>query len=52
MTTGSKRGAGTDADVKISLIGTKGQSGDFLLDNEKDNFERGKVDHFIIESIH
>jgi len=51
VTTGTKRGAGTDADVKISLIGANGQSGDFLLDNDKDNFERGKVDHFLIDNL-
>lgn len=68
MTTGTKRGAGTDADVKISLIGTKGhypfflffilhytlmlnRTDDHLLDNDKNNFEAGKVDHFLIDSI-
>jgi len=51
VTTGSKRGAGTDADVKIALFGPKGQSDDFLLDNDKDNFESGKVDNFTIDTL-
>jgi len=48
---GTKRGAGMGADVKIALIGTQGQTIDMLLDNDKDNFECGKVDHFLIDYL-
>ena len=51
VTTGTKRGAGTDADVKIALFGALGKTDEILLDNDKDNFERGKVDHFLIDRI-
>jgi len=51
VTTGSKRGAGTDADVRIALFGTQGQTNDFILDNDKDNFERGKLDSFLIDHL-
>jgi len=51
VTTGSKRGAGTDADVRISLLGSLGITADFLLDNDKDNFEAGKVDSFLIDHL-
>jgi len=40
--TGKKRGAGTDADVFISLYGDSGETGAILLDDKKNNFEAGK----------
>ena len=40
--TGNKRGAGTDADVFITLYGNKGESGAIVLDDKKNNFEAGK----------
>jgi len=40
--TGKKVGAGTDADVFITLYGNQGQSGAILLDDKKNNFESGK----------
>lgn len=39
--TGNKRGAGTDADVSIVLYGSLGDTGEWRLDDEKNNFERG-----------
>ncbi|CAF2130421.1 unnamed protein product [Rotaria magnacalcarata] len=47
--TGNKSGAGTDADVFITLFGNQGQTGQIKLDNEKDNFETGQKDEFIVE---
>eukprot|EP00967_Tisochrysis_lutea_P038149 scaffold45742_cov18-Tisochrysis_lutea.AAC.1 len=41
--TGDVRGAGTDADVSIILIGSKGQSQEIQLESSADNFERNKV---------
>lgn len=41
MFTGNKRGAGTDADVSIVLYGSLGDTGEWRLDDEKNNFERG-----------
>jgi hypothetical protein len=40
--TGKKMGAGTDADVFITLYGNKDESGAILLDDKKNNFEAGK----------
>jgi len=40
--TGSKRGAGTDADVRVTLFGDVGDSGERKLDTKmKNNFEAG-----------
>jgi hypothetical protein len=44
--TGDVRGAGTDANVILTLYGDKGKSDEFKLRNKTDNFERGKVDKF------
>ena len=44
--TGNIRGAGTDANVNIELIGEKDFTGMFKLENSKDNFEKGKIDVF------
>jgi lipoxygenase homology domain-containing protein 1 len=40
--TGNKSSAGTDADVFIVLFGSLGDSGEWKLDDEKNNFERGQ----------
>ncbi len=40
--TGNKIGAGTDADVFITLYGNFGESGAIVLDDKKNNFEAGK----------
>lgn len=40
--TGNKIGAGTDADVFITLYGKHGDSGPIMLDDKKNNFEAGK----------
>lgn len=43
------RGAGTDADVRITLEGACGRSSNrILLDTYGDNFERGDCDSFTI----
>ena len=38
--TGDKRGAGTDANVYITLFGEMGDSGERKLDTSSNNFER------------
>ncbi len=37
------RGAGTDSDIFITIYGEKGDSGERLLDNSQNNFERNQV---------
>ncbi len=37
------RGAGTNADVSVVLIGSAGKSKELKLESSADNFERGKV---------
>ena len=39
--TGDKKGAGTDANVYITLFGEFGDSGERPLKSSKNNFERG-----------
>lgn len=46
ITTSDIKGAGTDANVFIELVGDKGSSGRRLLDNSKNNFERAQVNQF------
>ncbi|MEV8435265.1 PLAT/LH2 domain-containing protein [Streptomyces sp. HUAS 31] len=53
--TGSADYAGTDANVYITLYGQDPQgqpmnSGERLLDNSEDNFEKGKTDIFNLET--
>ena len=50
ITTGNDDYAGTDANVYITIYGTLCNSGERLLDNADDNFEKGKIDTFQIES--
>ena len=40
--TGDKWGAGTDANVLITIFGEDGDSGEKKLDNNKNNFESGQ----------
>lgn len=40
--TGYQRGAGTDANIYLTLYGSKGSSGERRLDNHPANFERGR----------
>ena len=49
--TGDVRGAGTDANVILTLYGEKGKSDEFKLRNKTDNFERAKVDKFKVSSL-
>ena len=52
--TGSKSGAGTNADVFINLFGEFGDTGERWLrksETNKDKFERNKVDVFTIEAV-
>ncbi|GLC44364.1 hypothetical protein PLESTF_000049800 [Pleodorina starrii] len=44
------RGAGTDSDVLLTIYGDKGDTGERLLDNSTNNFERNQVDNFIVSS--
>ncbi|XP_061409799.1 lipoxygenase homology domain-containing protein 1-like isoform X3 [Lethenteron reissneri] len=48
--TGDERGAGTDADVSISIFGELGDTGERRLDSRRNNFERGKQDKFTLDS--
>eukprot|EP01048_Picozoa_sp_COSAG05_P003976 COSAG05_NODE_197_length_14521_cov_113.902995_1_plen_1885_part_00 len=49
VTTGDRRGAGTDANVFIELVGSKGSSGTKKLDAQRSDFERGNTDMFRVE---
>ncbi|XP_045881746.1 lipoxygenase homology domain-containing protein 1 isoform X1 [Meles meles] len=48
--TGDVIGAGTDADVFINIFGEYGDTGERQLENEKDNFERGAEDKFMLDA--
>eukprot|EP00795_Rhopilema_esculentum_P013094 gene13095-3880_t len=49
--TGDVRGAGTDANVHITLFGDKGDTGQHKLSNKwKNNFQRKSVDTFMVET--
>eukprot|EP00873_Tetraselmis_striata_P010472 jgi/Tetstr1/430736/TSEL_020527.t1 len=45
--TSDKRGAGTDANVFIDIHGDAAHTGKIVLDNSKNNFERGMIDEFV-----
>jgi len=49
--TGTDHGAGTDANVWISIIGTEGKVEKANLDNDANNFETGQVDRFKVASL-
>uniref|UniRef100_A0A2K6GSY1 Lipoxygenase homology PLAT domains 1 n=1 Tax=Propithecus coquereli TaxID=379532 RepID=A0A2K6GSY1_PROCO len=48
--TGDVIGAGTDADVVINIVGEYGDTGERRLENEKDNFEKGAEDKFMLDA--
>jgi hypothetical protein len=51
--TGDMRMAGTDANVFIKIFGSKGDTGKLQLksaDNNKNKFERGRMDNFKLEA--
>ena len=45
------RGAGTDANVSAMLFGDKANTPLFMLENSKNNFEKGETDEFVVETI-
>ena len=50
--TGDKKGAGTDANVFLTLFGADGSVTDVLpLENARDNFRKGKNDVFHVEAV-
>jgi len=49
--TGLEQGAGTDANVYLTMIGADGRVDKARLDNDKDNFERGRIDVFCIDTL-
>jgi len=51
VVTGVERGAGTDSNVYIALVGTDGKLDKIRLDNDKNNFERGRIDVFHHECL-
>lgn len=46
VTTSDVRNAGTDADVSIVMYGENGDSGERMLENSTNNFEKGKVSNW------
>lgn len=47
--TGDARGAGSDADVSIVLIGADGaRTGELRLESSRNDFERGRCDEFLV----
>ncbi len=49
ITTGSRRGAGTDADVYIALHGAGGSTPVTTLASRPEHFERGRRDTFVVQ---
>ena len=49
VTTADCKGAGTDANVFVELLGANGNSGRRPLSTSRNNFERGKKDVFFLE---
>ena len=50
--TGSEKGAGTDANVRVMLYGEFGYSGPWKLSSRfRDDFERGNIDDFRFEAL-
>lgn len=52
ISTGSRRGAGTDADVHISLHGSAGSTPATVLASRPEHFERGQRDSFTVKLPH
>ena len=50
--TSDVRGAGTDANVFLTLYGDKGKTDEVPLGNATDNFEQGQLDKFKVSSDH
>jgi len=51
VSTGTKTGAGTDADVSVTLLGTAGTSGPHKLDKRfHDDFEPGQTDQYTVKA--
>eukprot|EP00951_Prasinocladus_malaysianus_P028306 scaffold257351_cov37-Prasinocladus_malaysianus.AAC.1 len=48
--TADVRGAGTDADVSVTMIGSVGSFGPYQLPAGAEHFERGRKDTFVIET--
>lgn len=51
VTTSGVHGAGTDAEVYITLEGSGGRSDEIRLSNSTDNFTRNSADGFNIKSV-
>lgn len=51
VTTGNRHGAGTDANVFVTIFGKGGDSGERQLANRGNNFERNKTDVFQFECV-
>lgn len=49
--TGKQRGAGTDADVSITLYGAYTNSGSIMLNAKKSQFENGRYDCHLTENV-
>ena len=47
--TGDLEGAGTDANVYLTIYGSKGELQETQLDSSDNNFERGKCDKFTFD---
>ncbi|MEW5311146.1 MAG: hypothetical protein WDW38_002885 [Sanguina aurantia] len=52
ITTSDQRGAGTDADVHVSLHGEGGDTPTTMLPSRPEHFERGQTDSFRLELPH
>lgn len=50
VNTSDIRGAGTDANVYVTIYGSKGDSGELRLESSWNDFERGRSDKFVVES--
>ncbi|GMH36686.1 hypothetical protein BSKO_04559 [Bryopsis sp. KO-2023] len=51
VVTSDLKGAGTDANIALNLIGTLGETGYQKLSSAKEAFERGKVDKFRLRKL-
>ena len=52
VVTGDERGAGTDANVSITIYGSNGDTGKRELKQKfRDLFERGRTDKFQLEAV-
>jgi hypothetical protein len=49
VATSDVRGAGTDADISITLYGDRGDSGPLALASSANDFERGRTDTFFVK---